>query len=74
MIRGIVVDGQDINAYVKRNGNICPLPECGGSVDGTGEMELIDGDEVSIGRKCDKCCATWDDFYQLADISEVTPG
>ncbi len=58
-------------AYMKNPG-VCPLPRCGGSVDGTGEQEFLDCDEIAVGRECDKCGATWDDFYHLADLSKVT--
>lgn len=58
--------------YMKNPG-VCPLPKCGGSVQGTGEQEWLE-DEIAVGRECKKCGATWDDFYQLADLSVVTSG
>ncbi len=60
-----------VDAYVKAKGNTCPLPKCGGAVEGTGAQEWLDGDEIAVGRECQKCGATWDDFYALADMSLV---
>lgn len=68
----IQIPARRVRAYIKTGGNFCP-PKCGGDVKGTGAIEMIDGDEVAVARQCTKCGAVWDDFYQLADISTVTP-
>lgn len=61
-----------VRAYIKGKARVCPLKGCKGAVDGTGATHEEDGCEIAVQKQCQKCGATWDEFYQLADISKVT--